>query len=137
MEMTVEQASERADVSILRLNGDLDGSNYREVIARARELYTAGARNLLIDLAGVRFMSSAGIVAMHSVALFYRGVEAPDPEEAGWRAIRAVGESSEETVQKHVKLLNPQPRVSGVLERSGLINSFEVHQDEAAAVASF
>jgi anti-anti-sigma regulatory factor len=136
MELSVEQASQRPDVTVVRLQGDLDGSNYRELIAKARELHQAGSRHLLLDLTGLRYMSSAGIVALHSTALLYRGIEAPDPEEAGWRAIRAVGESAGDA-QNHVKLLNPAPRVVGVLERSGMATFFEVHTDEAAAVASF
>ena len=136
MNMTTEQVQARVPVTILRLQGDLDGSNYRAVIDRARELYQAGARHLLVDLAGTPYMSSAGIVALHSIALLFRGSEAPDPED-GWRAIRAVGEAADSGRQEHVKLLNLQPKVVRVLDQTGLLPFFEVHTEQDTAVASF
>ena len=94
MNMTVDQIQARVPVAVLRLDGDLDGSNYQKVIDRARELHQAGARHLLIDLANTPFMSSAGLVALHSIALLYLGSKPPDLED-GWRAIRAVGDAGE------------------------------------------
>jgi anti-anti-sigma regulatory factor len=136
MNMTSEQIQARVPVTILRLQGDLDGSNYRAFIDRARELYQAGARHLLVDMAGTPYMSSAGIVALHSIALLFRGSEAPDPED-GWRAIRAVGDAAESGRQPYVKLLNLQPKVARVLDQTGLLPFFEVHTDQDTAVASF
>jgi anti-anti-sigma regulatory factor len=136
MDLTVEHAQARVPVAIIRVQGDLDGSNYRQVIERAQQLHQAGARHLLVDLSGTSFMSSAGLVALHNIALLYRGSEPPDPEY-GWRAIRAMGDSAEAERQPYVKLLNPQPRVTSVLEQTGLSTFFETHTDQAAALASF
>jgi len=136
MNMTSEQIQARVPVTILRLQGDVDGSNFQQVIDRARELYQAGARYLLVDLAGAAYMSSAGLVALHNIALLFRGSTPPDPQE-GWRAIRAMGDASAEGLQQHVKLLNPQPRVARVLDQAGLTDFFEIHTEQAAAVESF
>jgi len=137
MNLVVDQAQGRVPVTILRLQGDLDGSNYRDVIARAQVLYQVGSRDLLLDLSGVPYTSSAGLVALHNIALLFQGGAAPDPEAEGWRAIRAVGEAAGAGVQQHVKLLNPQARVLGVLQQVGMDSFFEIHSDQAAAVASF
>lgn len=136
MNLTVEQAQGRVPVTILSLQGDLDASNYQQIIARGRELYAAGTRHLLLDMSGTSFMSSSGLVALHSLALLMRGESPPDPE-AGWRAIRAVGEEVGEGHPANVKLLKPQPQVDRVLERSGLKQFFEVHTDREAAIAAF
>lgn len=136
MNMTSEQVQTQVPITILRLTGDVDGSNYRTVITRTHELYQAGARRLLIDLAGVGYMSSAGLVALNSTALLFSGKEAPDPEN-GWRALRAVGDSGLAGTQLHVKLLNPTPRVAAVLEQTGLSSFFQVYDDQLAALASF
>jgi anti-anti-sigma regulatory factor len=136
MNMTTEQAQGRVPVTILRVQGDVDGSNYRALIEQARDLYQAGARNLLLDLAQTPYMSSAGLVALHSIALLYRGSPTPDLED-GWRAIRAVGDAGEGGAQPYVKLLNLQPRVAGILEQTGLLPFFETHTDEPTALASF
>ena len=45
MHITVDQVNARVPVAILRLQGDLDGSNYRDVIERAQALYQAGQRD--------------------------------------------------------------------------------------------
>jgi anti-anti-sigma regulatory factor len=136
MNMNVEQTQARVPVTILRLHGDVDGSNYRTVIDRARELYQAGARYLLIDLADTPYMSSAGLVALRSIAVLYLGNQPPDLED-GWRAIRAVTEVGDSGAQPHVKLLNPQPRITTVLDQTGLMAFFEIHTDQASALASF
>jgi anti-anti-sigma regulatory factor len=136
MNMTVEETQARVPVTILRVHGDVDGSNYRTVIDQARELYQAGARHLLIDLADTPYMSSAGLVALRSIALLYRGQPPPDLEN-GWRAIRAVAEEGDSGTQPYVKLLNLQPRITTVLQQTGLMALFEIHTDQAAALASF
>jgi anti-anti-sigma factor len=128
MQITTEQIQANVPIAILRLSGDLDGSNYRDVIAKAQELHAAGARHLIIDLTNVPFMSSAGIVALHNAA--------PDVEN-GWRALKAVGSAEEAGMQAQVKLLNPGPRVTKVLDQTGLLSFFPVFEDQAAALASF
>jgi len=136
MNLSDEQAQARVPITIVRVQGDVDGSNYRQLIERMREIHQAGARQLLIDLANVPYMSSAGLVALHSIALLFQQKPLPDPEY-GWRAIRALGEAGDVGQQQFVKLLHLQPRVSSVLDQTGLLPFFEVHNDEAAALASF
>lgn len=136
MDISVEHPQARVPVAVLRLRGEVDGSNYREVIDRARAEYRAGARGLLLDLAQTRYMSSAGLVALHTAALIFAGRELPDPEY-GWRAIRAAGEAREAGRQTGVKLLNPQPAITGVLQQTGLAEHFETYTDQAVALASF
>lgn len=136
MNITSEQATAKAGVTLLRLQGDLDGSNYQELIAAARAAQHAGAKNLLLDLGGVPYMSSAGLVALHSSVQLLRGESAADPS-AGWSALKSVAVSAGSTAQPLVKLLNPQPRVLRTLEMSGMNVFFEIFTDEPAALASF
>lgn len=82
MEINVENLAGDAPLSIMQLVGELDASSYQDVIARGQELYRQGMRRLLLDLSGVT-LSSAGLVALHSIALILRGESPPDPE-AGW-----------------------------------------------------
>jgi anti-anti-sigma regulatory factor len=130
------QASERAPVTVIKLDGQLDGQNYQELIAKAQELYEAGARDFLLDLSDLTYISSAGLVALHSVALLARGEALPDLE-GGWSAYRSVGRSSEAGMQKHVKLLNPRSEVMNVLDMVGFSNVFEIYTNQDEAVNSF
>jgi anti-anti-sigma regulatory factor len=136
MEIIVSLAEGRVPVIILQPHGDLDASNYRNLIAKGQEVYDAGARDLLLDLSHVPYMSSSGLVALHSIAAIFRGVQPPDPE-AGWGAIRAIDRDRDLGLQPHVKLLGLQTRVDNVLETVGFKRFFEVYTDLAPAVASF
>jgi anti-anti-sigma regulatory factor len=137
MNITVEQAQGRVPVTIMGLHGELDGSNYLDVIDKAKELYDAGTRDLLIDMSNVTFMASSGVVALHSIALLLQGQEPPDPEY-GWSAFHAIERDRDSGVQEHVKILNPHPDVDRTLEMTGLKGRFfEIYTDQGAAIASF
>jgi anti-anti-sigma factor len=136
MNITVAQAEARVPVTVMATHGDLDGSNYHEVIAKAKELYEAGARHVLIDMSDTPYMGSSGLVALHSIALMMRGEAAPDPE-SGWNAFHAIARDKGSGVQPHVKLLNPQPKVERTLEMTGMKELFEIYTDVQSAVASF
>jgi len=136
MNLTVEQTQGKVPVTILGLHGDLDASNYQEVIAKAQAIYNAGGRYLLLDMSAVPFMGSSGLVALHAVAVLMRGDKPADPA-SGWDAIHAIDRDRESGMQKHVKLIAPQQQVDRVLDRTGLKQYFEIHSDRETAIASF
>jgi anti-anti-sigma factor len=136
MEISVSQVQGSVPVTILKLDGQLDGQNYQDLIAQAQELYAAGARDMLLDLSDLTYISSAGLVALHSLALMLRGEEIPDAER-GWSAYRSMGRSSEAGIQKHIKLFNPREEVKNVLEMVGFDRVFEMHTNREQAVNSF
>ena len=136
MNISTSQAQGNVPVTIIKLEGQLDGQNYQELIKKAKELYSAGARNFLLDLNDLTYISSAGLVALHSVALLARGEALPDPE-GGWSTYRSMGRSSEAGIQKHVKLLNPRAEVMSVLDMVGFGNLFEIFVNLDEAVHSF
>ncbi len=136
MNISVSEMQGKVPVSVLKLDGQLDGQNYQELITKAQELYNAGGRDFLIDLSGLTYISSAGLVALHSVALLAKGEELPDTEH-GWSAYRSMGRTSTAGVQTHVKLLNPRDEVRNVLDMVGFTNVFEIFTDRDEAVKSF
>jgi anti-anti-sigma factor len=136
MNISVSQAQGNVPVTVITLDGQLDGQNYQELIAKSQELYKAGTRDFLLDLSDLTYISSAGLVALHSMALLSRGEQLPDTE-GGWSAYRSMGRSSEAGMQKHVKLLNPRSEVLGVLDMVGFGNVFEIYTDLDEAIKSF
>ena len=136
MNISVSQAQGNVPVTVIKLDGQLDGQNFQELIAKAQELHSAGGRDFLLDLSDLTYISSAGLVALHSIALLARGEEIPDME-GGWAAYRSMGRSSEAGLQKHVKLLNPRSEIIGVLDMVGFSNVFEIFTDREEAVKSF
>ncbi len=137
MNISIEQAQGYVPVTILGTHGDLDGSNYQIFIEKAKQAVESGARNILIDLSDTPFISSAGLIALHTTTLLLRG-EQPPSSEAGWDAFHAIDRDVETGVkQQHVKLLNPQPRVVRTLEKTGLNQFLEIYTDRETALASF
>jgi anti-anti-sigma regulatory factor len=136
MEISVSQMQGSAPVSVVKVAGQLDGQNYQELITKAQDLYKAGTRDFLIDLSDLSYISSAGLVALHSVALLAKGEELPDTEH-GWSAYRSMGRTSAAGTQTHVKLLKPREEVRNVLDMVGFTNVFEIFTDLDEAIKSF
>jgi anti-anti-sigma factor len=129
METTVEQIDGAVPVTILALDGELDASNFQELIDTVKGLYDDGTRRLIIDLGGLRFMASSGLVALHSIVQVMHGEEPLDPE-GGWQALHSLGGEA----QTEVRLAGPQPAVDRVLKRTGLDRMFVVHADRYTAI---
>lgn len=136
MNITVSKAQANTSVTVLALDGQLDGQNYEELIAKAKEVYEGGARQFLLDLSGLTYISSAGLVALHSLALLTTGEALPDGED-GWSAIRSTRSAGSGGMQKHVKLFNPGENVKSVLDMVGFSQAFEIFSDFNEAINSF
>ncbi len=105
MNTTVDQPS--PTVAVIGLEGELDASNFADLIGTGRQLYAGGARVLVLDLGGLTFMASSGIVALHSLARVFQGHEPPDLE-AGWQAIHDIGTDIDGGASlDHVRLVAP------------------------------
>lgn len=136
MNITIDQAQGAVPVTILGIDGELDGSNYLEVVDQAQQLYQQGSRYMLIDLSKTPYMSSAGLVALHKIALMLQGGRPEDPD-TGWEAFRSMGRDRDSGVNQRVKLINPQPPVAKLLEMTGMKRYFDVFIERQAAVNSF
>ena len=100
MELVVAIEQEKDPVAVMKIIGDINASNFMEVVDKARELYENPARNLILDLSEVPSISSAGHVAIHKIALIYSGV----PQDVEANENPDFTHSS--LARKHVKLLN-------------------------------
>jgi anti-anti-sigma regulatory factor len=135
MNISTSKAMGRVEVTVIRPEGQLDGQSYMELIDKARELFNNGARNFLLDMSGITYISSAGLVALHSVALLTNGEALPDTE-AGWSTFRSM-KAKVPGVQAHVKLFNPREEVKNVLEMVGFTSVFSIFKNLDEAVKSF
>ena len=136
MEITISKQQGRVPITVIEPHGDVDASNYSELLDKARELFNNGSKDFLVDLSDVPFMSSAGLVALHSIAMFLRGEQPIDPE-SGWGALKSIDRSRGSGIQTHIKLLKPQQMVSETLDKAGFTQFFQVFTDLKKAVASF
>lgn len=136
MEINISQEQGNVPVTVVKVAGQLDGQTYQSLIASVQETMKNGAPNILLDLGDLTFISSAGLVALHVIALLMRGEAMPDMEN-GWAALRSVNKSRESGIQQHVKLLDPRPEVLNVLEMVGFSTFFEIFTDRQKALDSF
>lgn len=136
MEITVSTEQGAVPVTVVKPHGDIDASNYSQLVSKVEALQQGGAQNLLLDLSDVPFMSSAGLVALHSIANMLRGEKMPDMQ-SGWAALKSIDRSREAGLQKHVKLLSPQQYVAETFDKAGFTQFFEIFTDLTKAVASF
>jgi anti-anti-sigma regulatory factor len=136
MQITFSKQEGRVPVTIMKLTGNLDASNYASIIAKAQETYDDGVRSLLIDLSSVPYVSSAGLMSLHSTALIFAGFSMK-PKEGGRPAFRSINSENSKIVREHLKLFGPQPAVEQVLEVVGLKQFLDIHTDLDTAVQAF
>lgn len=136
MDISVSTQQGAVPVTVIKPHGDVDASNYAQLISTVEGLLKDGARDFVIDLSEVPFMSSAGLVALHSIANMLRGEKAADMQ-AGWSAVKSIDRSREAGMQKHVKLLSPQQYVADTFDKAGFTQFFEIYSDLNKAVSSF
>ena len=136
MEILIEHAAGNVPVTIMNLQGELDARNFESLIEKTQTLYQTGSRALLVDMSGINFMSSSGLVALHSMALILRG-EQPHNLEGGWSVFHKIEQDQQSGIQKNIKLLNVQPRILQTLAKTGMDSFFEIFTDRVTAVNSF
>ena len=100
-------------VSILELSGQLTEVTGSELLARVHQLAAAGSTGVLLNLADVSYIDSAGLGALVASLMALRGV-------AGT-----------------LKLLQPTARTRHLLQITALTTIMESHDVEMTALASF
>jgi anti-anti-sigma regulatory factor len=119
---------------VVTLDGELDASNYEQVIDAVRQAYAGGARGLVLDMAGVSFMASSGLFALHSAVRIMRGDTPPDPE-SGWGALHEVS-ADHDAEGGAVRIAAAQDAIARVLERTGMTKLFGMSESRDDAVAA-
>ena len=132
IKISTEQA--RVPVAILHVKGDIDSSTYEDFLSQAQKLINEGARYMIVDLAQVPYISSAGLRAIYTI---FNDLRTVHPEE----------NLSQEQMEKaaalgtyrspHLKLLNLSDGVHGVFQMGGFDRYIEIFTDREKALASF
>ena len=136
MRITISKTDNPISITTLHLEGKLDRANYESLIDEAQEVYGNGARDLILDMRKLTFISSAGVAALHQVALLFREVNTSHLD-GGWGSFDTRERDLAITKQEHVKLLSPPGQVLKVLNLTGFGSLFEVFTDLAQAADSF
>lgn len=111
---------EPVQITVFHVKDNVNMGNYRELIQEAQQTYQAGARNLIIDLADVRMISSAGIGGIVTIAKLFNPETSADPLLAN----------------RHLRVCNCTPMIFTTFEIAGLVEVLGVCKDLQEAVAS-
>jgi anti-anti-sigma factor len=136
MQISFSKQEGRVPVTIMHLMGDLDASNYTDLIAKAQETYDEGTRDLLIDLSEVPYISSAGLMSLHAVVLIFAG-KSVRSKENNRPSFRSIDPQRDSAGLQHVKLFSPQTAVEQVLDVVGLKQFFDIYTNLEKAVQSY
>jgi anti-anti-sigma factor len=118
LKITTEQVQGKVPVTVFHLQGWLDAQSEEQLLAAAREAYDAGARFLLLDLARVDTLTSAGMRAMQKVYKLFTP-------------------SGEQYRVSHLKLCNAPPQIHHILGITGFLQNIPNFDSQQAAIDSF
>jgi anti-anti-sigma factor len=131
MEITVTHEQNRVPVVILHVAGRTDSANAEILQEKAMEVIDGGARYMILDLAGVPYMSSAGLRVLQEVFNKLRTLSSAESDKDTYRHI---ADGSYQL--PYLKVVNPTPEVMEVLKMSGFDMLVSIEKDLEKALAS-
>jgi anti-anti-sigma factor len=134
MEIKVFTENGRVPVTVMHVDGNIDSSTYEAFKAKADELINNGATYILVDLTHVKFVSSAGLRALHNI---FTDLRARHPELNPSEADVKQGIAAGTYKSPQLKILNLSPDARTAFELSGFDMFIETFTDMPTAVASF
>jgi hypothetical protein len=130
MEIIVSQDEGKVPVTVFKLKGDLAEED--PLRSQAKTAYDTGARNLLLDLKDVPYITSSGLRAIHYAFDLFREDKSADSDSEMHRGIVTGTYKS-----PHLKLLKPSKNAMKSLSVSGYDMFLEIHSNYSEAIASF
>ena len=120
LKITSEQIQRqgRDTVTTFHLRGWMDAQSEDQLLTAAREAYTAGARLLVLDMAEIDMLTSAGMRAIQKVYKLFT------PTEQDVKIAR-------------MKLCNAPPSIYHVLGVTGFLHTMPMYESLQAALDSY
>ncbi len=134
MEIKTFTENGRVLVTVIHVDGNIDSSTYETFQSKANELIKNGARHILVDLAHVPFVSSAGLRALHQLFNQLRSLH-PDSNLSDDDMKKGISAGTYKS--PHLKLLNLSKEARTSFEMSGFDMYIETFTDMKTAIASF
>jgi anti-anti-sigma factor len=130
MEIRVTEQQGRVPVTVFHIEGEMTADTAAAFEAATVQAIQNGTRDLILDLTGVPFIGSFGIRSINKTLVALYQANGSTDDDA--RRILRTGAKA-----PYLKLFNPNPEVTKVLEASGLDMLLEMHSDLRETIASF
>jgi anti-anti-sigma factor len=132
MNIKVSHEKGRVPVLVLSVIGAVDSSNYEQLEQTAFKEIEQGAQYILMDLTGVRFMSSSAFRSMTKIFKRLRSLSMDGNDDEMHKGINAGTYKS-----PYLKLYKPSKAVSETMKIAGFDMLLEIHEDMRSAIDSF
>ncbi len=134
MEVRAFTENGRVPVTVMHVDGNIDSLTADRFKAAANDAIAKGARHILVDLSHVKFVSSAGLRALHDVLNQLRGLDT-DTSVSDEDVRKGINDGTYKS--PHLKLLSLSPSAQVAFETAGFDMFIETFKDMKTAVASF
>lgn len=134
MDIKVTTENRQVPVTVLHVDGNIDSSSYTSFQAKAQEIIDRGARHIVVDLSHVRYVSSAGLRALHEI---FNQLRAKDPDNKMSEEDVRKGISAGTYKSSQLKLVNLSNETKTVFQISGFDMFIDIYDDMEKALASF
>jgi anti-anti-sigma factor len=132
MQVSASAAQSKPSVTILAIQGEISAQTSDQFETAARQAIESGARNVLLDLTQVPYVSTAGL---RSIQAIFNLLHTGDTEAENEGMRKGIRDGSFKS--PHLKLLKPTPEVAKVLRITGFDMFIESYRDLPAALAAF
>lgn len=128
LQITQSQHEARVPVGVFELVGEIDASTSQQFQDEVQQAIDSGVRYVALDLSRLRYISSAGVRALFTLAkvLSAKGGTLPGGNTN-------IGSFK----SPYLKLFSPSPAIRQTLDLMGFTMSMEIHNDLSATLASF
>jgi anti-anti-sigma regulatory factor len=126
--LTTTQEVGRVPITVLHIHDRINLGNTQELEKAARDAYDHGARHLLLDLAEVPSITSAGLSTLIIIYKLYGRVEAATGE---------VAMPGQQRPLANLKMCNIAPQIREALNFVGLSDYIDTYDSLPEAVAAF
>lgn len=121
-----------SQVTVFHVKGEINTHTYETLQSAMQQAHAAGAKDMVLDLTDVPYMSSAGLRLLSAMIKLLRTDAAAESAEAMSQGIRAGTFTS-----PHLKLVNPSQLVYEVLHTSGLDMLLQIFRTVDDAISTF
>jgi len=132
MEITTLQAQGRVPVTVVHLKGNFDSNSLEAYNQETQRILGSGAKDIVLEMSGVAFMSSVGIRAISSLYDQLHGNYTAEEKKAVLEATRAGTYRA-----PHLKISAPQKNVQEVIKMVNLDWYIQIFPSEKEAIAAF
>lgn len=132
MQIEVSEKQGKVPVTVFHISGDIDANTFESFQAQAEASIESGTHNLLLDMTKVKYISSAGMRAVHAIFTKLQNISGEGNEENMAAGIRAGTFKS-----PYLKLLNPSRDALTALQHAGFDMFLDTFDDLDKAIASY